>query len=58
MSHTMSHTVEFIDARYLEHAAWTPGLIVMSRPVQIERRINVRREVDRVEQLLRAAFSL
>ena len=54
----MTHFVEFIDARYLEHAAWAPGLIVMSRPVQIERRINVRREEDQVERLLRAAFSL
>jgi len=53
------HTVEFINARFLEHAAWSPGLIVFSRPVQVERRVNIRRESDRdtVALLLKSAFS-
>ena len=52
------HTVEFINARFLEHAAWRPGLLVFSRPIQIERRVNIRRDADRdsVEPLLKAAF--
>jgi len=40
-------TVEFISERYLAQAAWRPGLIVFSRPVQVERRVNVRRADDR-----------
>lgn len=41
------HTVEFVSERFLQHAAWTPGLIVLSRPIQVERRVNVRRQTDR-----------
>jgi hypothetical protein len=46
--------VEFIPASWLERAAWTPGLVVYSRPVFIERRGYVRRADDRMEQLLKS----
>ena len=48
------HTVEFVSTSYLERAAWSPGLIVYSRPVQVERRVNVRRADDRVHRLLQS----
>ncbi len=59
------HEVEYVSDRYLAMAAAHPGLVTMSRPVMIERRICDRRltprpTVDRrqtdIEQLLRAAF--
>jgi len=51
------HTVEFIPADWLERAAFWPGLMVYSRPVQIERRIQTRRAAD-VELLPRSLFPL
>lgn len=33
------HTVQFIPTQWLELAAWTPGLAVWSREVQVERRV-------------------
>jgi len=47
------YTVEFIPAEWMERAAFWPGLVVYSRPVQIERRIQTRRTSD-VELLLRS----
>jgi hypothetical protein len=44
--------IEFIPAAWLERAAFWPGLVVYSRPVQIERRIQTRRTTD-VALLLR-----
>jgi len=52
----MMHTVEFIPADWLERAAWWPGLMVYSRPVQIERRVRTRR-VDDVASLLQSLLS-
>ena len=47
------HVVEFIPADWLERAACWPGLIVYSRPVDVERRVRTRRAAD-VELLLRS----
>jgi len=50
------HTTEFIPAGWLEHAAWAmhrgERLVVYSRPIEVERRVNVRRNEDRVERML------
>jgi len=50
------HTTEFIPAGWLEHAAWVmhrgERLVVYSRPIEVERRVNVRRNEDRVERML------
>ena len=51
------HAVEFIPANCLERAACWPGLTVPSRPALVERRKHVRRECDRVENLLRSLLS-
>jgi hypothetical protein len=50
------YTVEFVPAEWLERAVFWPGLLVYSRPVQIERRIQSRRASD-VEVLLRSLLS-
>ncbi len=58
------YEVEYVSDQYLARAAAYPGLIVYSRPMQIERRIGDRRLTPRpdsdrresVAQLLLAAF--
>ena len=47
--------IEFISSQWLELAAWTPGLVVYSRPIIIERRRNLiyrqleaKRDVERL----------
>ena len=44
--------IEFIPADWLERAAWTPGLVVYSRPITVERRVNERDYS--IERLLRS----
>ena len=50
------HAVEFSPAGWLEHAAWAAHrgerLIVYSRPSEVERRVNARRNENRVERML------
>ena len=46
--------MQFIPAEWLELAAWTPGLVVYSQTVEIERRANQRAERNPIEQLLRS----
>jgi hypothetical protein len=39
-------TVEFVPAEWMERAAFWPGLVVYSRPAEIERRVQTRRTSD------------
>jgi len=47
------HVIEFIPADWLERAACWPGLIVYSRPAEVERRVRTLRAAG-VELLLRS----
>lgn len=45
--------VEFIPAKWVEQACWTPGLVVYSRTIQVERRVNERSQDNlEIENLL------
>ena len=46
-------SVEFVPAKWVERACWTPGLVVYSRTIQLERRVNERSEKNtEIENLL------
>lgn len=47
------YEVEFISANWFERACASPGLVIYSRPVIVERRCNTRRSNDRIERLLK-----
>jgi uncharacterized membrane protein len=60
--------IEFIPAAWMEHAAWTPGLRVYSRPVRVpvhshplRRKTDVERRAEQnlgeIEQLIRSVLS-
>jgi len=46
------YEVEYIPVSWVERACACPGLVVYSRPIIVERRVNIRRSSDRIEKLL------